>query len=147
MRKAGPGTWTRTTRVILLIMLALAGMPGLRAAAHPMGNFAICHFSAVRAHRDAIRIHYIIDIAEYPTYGFLRDNDIDTDGDREYSDAEIEAYRLAWLEPTIRTVEVLQFCSWSACRISSRFRARSSTCGTLYVSAGTANIMLMKFWV
>jgi hypothetical protein len=25
--------------------------------------------------------------------------------------AEIEAKRLAWLDPTIRTVEVLQFCS------------------------------------
>ena len=30
-----------------------------------------------------------------------------------------EAKRLAWLEPTIRTVEVEQFCSWSAWRISS----------------------------
>ncbi len=28
--------------------------------------------------------------------------------------AEIEANRLASLEPTIRTVDVLQFCSWSA---------------------------------
>ncbi len=37
--------------------------------------------------------------------------------------AEIDANRLALLEPTMRTVDVLQFCSWSACTISSRFRA------------------------
>ena len=41
--------------------------------------------------------------------------------------AEIEANRLAWLLPTMRTVEVVQFCSWSACRMSSRLSARSST--------------------
>ena len=39
----------------------------------------------------------------------------------------IEAYRLAWLLPTMRTVEVEQFCSWSACRISSRSSASPRT--------------------
>ncbi|CAB4757814.1 unannotated protein [freshwater metagenome] len=33
--------------------------------------------------------------------------------------AETEAKRFAWEEPTSRTVEVEQFCSWSACRRSS----------------------------
>ena len=37
--------------------------------------------------------------------------------------AETELKRLAWAEPTRRTVEVEQFCSWSACRMSSRSRA------------------------
>ena len=58
--------------------------------------------------------------------------------------AEIEAKRFAWLLPTMRTVEVLQFCSWSAWRIRSRLSARSSTGRTLYGSAGTANIMWRK---
>ncbi len=33
--------------------------------------------------------------------------------------AAIDANRFASLEPTRRTVLVEQFCSWSACRISS----------------------------
>ena len=31
--------------------------------------------------------------------------------------------RLAWDEPTTRTVEVEQFCSWSACKMKSLLRA------------------------
>ena len=58
--------------------------------------------------------------------------------------AEMEAKRFAWLLPTMRTVEVLQFCSWSAWRMSSRLSARSSTGRTSYGSAGTANIMCRK---
>ena len=37
--------------------------------------------------------------------------------------AETEANRLACDEPTSRTVDVEQFCSWSACRMSSRSSA------------------------
>src|SRR5918996_5490511 len=59
--------------------------------------------------------------------------------------AEIEAKRFAWLLPTMRTVEVLQFCSWSACRIRSRLRARVRTGLTWYGSAGTENIMWGEF--
>ena len=43
--------------------------------------------------------------------------------------AEMEANRFASEEPTMRTVDVLQFCSWSACRISSRLSARLRTSG------------------
>ena len=35
-------------------------------------------------------------------------------------------------EPTIRTVEVLQFCSWSACRMKIRFSASSTSGVTTY---------------
>jgi hypothetical protein len=44
----------------------------------------------------------------------------------------------------MRTVEVLQFCSWSACRMSRRLSARSTTGRTVYGSAGTENIMRRK---
>jgi hypothetical protein len=37
--------------------------------------------------------------------------------------AAMDANRFAWELPTMRTVEVEQFCSWSACRMSSRFSA------------------------
>ena len=40
--------------------------------------------------------------------------------------AEIEANMLACEEPTRRTVEVEQFCSWSACRMNSMSRVRAT---------------------
>ena len=45
----------------------------------------------------------------------------------------------------MRTVEVEQFCSWSACRISSCFSACTIVGDTSYGSDGTANIMRRKF--
>ena len=52
--------------------------------------------------------------------------------------AEMAAYGLAPVEPARRTVEVLAFCSWSACRISSRSRACAASGSTWYGSQGTA---------
>jgi hypothetical protein len=61
--------------------------------------------------------------------------------------AAMHANGLAPDEPASRTVEVEAFCSWSACRIRMRSSARTSTGLTLYSSAGTPNIMRMKFAV
>jgi hypothetical protein len=36
-----------------------------------------------------------------------------------FTPADTEANMFAWLDPTRRTVEVEQFCSWSACRTKS----------------------------
>ena len=58
--------------------------------------------------------------------------------------AEIEAYRLARLEPARRTVEVEQFCSWSACRMSRIRSARAASGSMTYGSVGTANIIRRK---
>ena len=55
-----------------------------------------------------------------------------------------EANRLAFAEPTTRTVEVLQFCSWSACRMNSRFSASSTSRVTMYWLYGSENIMCRK---
>ena len=48
-------------------------------------------------------------------------------------------------EPTRRTVEVEQFCSWSACRISSMSSALASLGSTSYGSAGKPNDIRRKF--
>jgi len=58
--------------------------------------------------------------------------------------ALMEAYRLTWVLPTIRTVAAEAFCSWSACRISSRSRALATSGLTSYGSDGTANIMCSR---
>lgn len=54
---------------------------------------------------------------------------------------ETEANRLALLEPTRRTVEVEQFCSWSACRTKSMSSTFDITGSTSYGSAGTPNVI------
>src|SRR3712207_9239069 len=50
--------------------------------------------------------------------------------------SDTEANRLACEEPTSRTVEVEQFCSWSACRTKSMSSALTKSGSTSYGSAG-----------
>src|SRR5690606_33771689 len=59
--------------------------------------------------------------------------------------AEIAPNRFTIDEPHSRTVEVEQFCSSSACRISSRSIAFSTTGSTWYGSHGVANMRWRKF--
>ena len=61
--------------------------------------------------------------------------------------AEIDANRLACDEPTSRTVEVEQFCSWSACSMSSRSSAPTMTGSSSYGSAGKPKVIRRKFSV
>lgn len=60
-----------------LLCLALASAP---AAAHPLGENSITHFSMLHLHLDRLEVDLILDIAEYPTATILRD-EIDTDRD------------------------------------------------------------------
>jgi nickel/cobalt transporter (NicO) family protein len=54
----------------LIALLALAGAflaPGV-AAAHPLGNFTVNRFSAVELSGRDVYVHYVLDLAEIPTY-------------------------------------------------------------------------------
>jgi ABC-type nickel/cobalt efflux system permease component RcnA len=42
-------------------------VPALQA--HPMGNFAICHYARLRAEQKALRVRFVLDLAEIPTVG------------------------------------------------------------------------------
>ena len=55
----------------ILILFFLLGYCRL-AAAHPMGNFSVNHFSKITLESDRIRIRYFIDLAEIPTYQELQ---------------------------------------------------------------------------
>jgi ABC-type nickel/cobalt efflux system permease component RcnA len=67
----------RTVSLLALATLCLSA-PALRA--HPMGNFAICHYACVRADADALRVRFVLDLAEIPTVGEKRLLDRDGDG-------------------------------------------------------------------
>lgn len=76
----------------ILCLLLLAPRP---AFAHPLGNFSINRYSRLLVQNDQILLHYVVDMAEIPT--FQEQGRIDSDGDarsggRGISAAEQDAY-------------------------------------------------------
>jgi len=80
----------------LFCRLSLAGLmiagilltPRL-GAAHPMGNFSINHFSALEVHPSFIRVSYVLDLAEIPTFQEIQDHGLTPQPD----DSSVVAYR------------------------------------------------------
>ena len=60
------------------------------ASAHPLGNFTINLYSGIQFTPGQVRIEYVVDMAEIPTFQEMAD--IDANGDGQASDAE----RAAW---------------------------------------------------
>jgi nickel/cobalt transporter (NicO) family protein len=46
------------------------------AMAHPLGNFSISHYSAIRIGKDTVELRYIIDMAEIPTFQEIQESGI-----------------------------------------------------------------------
>jgi nickel/cobalt exporter len=82
----------RRARALLLAIALLALAPAI-ALAHPLGNFTINHFAAIRVGAESISLDVVIDRAEIPT--FQERQALDTDGDGTLSATEIEAARQA----------------------------------------------------
>jgi len=59
-------------RLVLPLLAGLAALAPIPSAAHPMGNFSISHYAALRVDRDAIRLRYVVDMAEIPTFQELQ---------------------------------------------------------------------------
>jgi nickel/cobalt transporter (NicO) family protein len=59
----------------LFTLLFLLGLCRL-AAAHPMGNFSVNHYSRIDLQGDRIIVRYFIDLAEIPTYQELQQGNI-----------------------------------------------------------------------
>jgi ABC-type nickel/cobalt efflux system permease component RcnA len=75
---------------ILLATLLAFARPAARAAAHPLGNFTVNQYSRLEVGRDAVRVRYIVDMAEIPA--FQERQMIDADADGQIGDAEQAAY-------------------------------------------------------
>ncbi len=58
--------------------------------AHPLGNFSINQYSRLEVENSQIKIRSVLDMAEIPT--FQAKNEIDTDKDGVYSQAELNQY-------------------------------------------------------
>jgi len=91
---------TLSKRWILLALLApvvalstISFFHPAAAEAHPLGNFTINRYSRLDLYSDAVRIRYVLDMAEIPTFQELPQ--IDTNGDGELSQSENDAYMAA----------------------------------------------------
>jgi nickel/cobalt exporter len=49
------------------------------AAAHPLGNFSISHYSRIHIGKDAVEVKYVIDLAEIPTFQEIQESGIAPD--------------------------------------------------------------------
>ena len=78
----------RVMRILLIVLCWTA--PAGDALAHPLGNFTINHFSHIEVGEQQIKLRYVIDMAEIPTFQELQA--IDTDGDHKASEAELKVY-------------------------------------------------------
>jgi ABC-type nickel/cobalt efflux system permease component RcnA len=73
-----------------LVVAAAVGGAADRAGAHPLGNFTVNRYAGITVAPGELRVHYVVDTAEIPT--FQARDDIDRDGDRQLAPGELAAY-------------------------------------------------------
>jgi hypothetical protein len=77
------------SRLIVAILVAVSSMSfSTSAIAHPLGNFSISHYSAIRIGRDEVELKYILDLAEIPTFQEMQESGITPKAD----DSGVQAY-------------------------------------------------------
>ena len=77
---------SRLIVICSIIVLACASA----ALAHPLGNFTINQFARLHIADQRLDVHCVVDMAEIPAFQEMQI--IDTDGDGEASEAELNAY-------------------------------------------------------
>lgn len=82
--------WHMPRKLIPLFVLAAFMANASVARAHPLGNFTINHYSRIEASATELRIRYVLDYAEIPT--FQEKQTIDRNGDGTISADERAAY-------------------------------------------------------
>jgi ABC-type nickel/cobalt efflux system permease component RcnA len=66
-------------QIYCLGLLVVSLLLGPRSFAHPMGNFSVNHYSKISLESDGMKISYIIDLAEIPTYQELQQGNVTAD--------------------------------------------------------------------
>ena len=77
--------------LLFLCPLLFAGL----CAAHPLGNFSISQYSALRVRADSVAIRYIVDMAEIPTFQEIQEAGIIPNGDDPHTQAYLAKKILA----------------------------------------------------
>lgn len=59
--------------VALALLVAALFLPAFHVGAHPLGNFTINHFVRLETEPARIRVHYVVDMAEIPTFQAMQE--------------------------------------------------------------------------
>src|SRR5256885_7035096 len=89
MRKKTRASATRYAALALMFVTLIFGAAP-STTAHPLGNFTINHFTRLEIGRERVRVHFVVDMAEIPSFQELQA--ADADGDGKSSEAELGAY-------------------------------------------------------
>jgi len=76
----------RHLRTIPLYFVLLSTALTAPAAAHPLGNFTINHLSLITTSSHRLHVHYVLDIAEIPTFQIMHD------GSATWNDADLQRW-------------------------------------------------------
>lgn len=76
--------------VSIVALCALMAVSILQTVAHPLGNFTFNHFVRVETGADRVKIRYVVDLAEVPT--FQEAQKADTDQNGALSESELAVY-------------------------------------------------------
>ncbi len=85
-------------------LLALVGPTPDTASAHPLGNFTINRYARLEVYGGALQVHYVVDLAEIPTFQLMPS--IDADGDGTASPEELASYRRILAEQVASQMDV-----------------------------------------
>ena len=58
-----------SARITAVVLVLIAGIG--RVQAHPLGNFTINHLARLQPEAERLRVHYVLDIAEIPTFQIM----------------------------------------------------------------------------
>ena len=92
----------RITLLASLIAILIAFVPTSTTSAHPLGNFTVNRYARLEVYANVVRVRYVLDMAEIPTFQEM--SQIDTDRDGKISDAENARYRAAQFEAIRRNL-------------------------------------------
>jgi nickel/cobalt exporter len=87
--------FVRKLLFVIALSAAVVAVPSA-ALAHPLGNFTVNLYGGIQLTPGEVRIDYVLDMAEIPTFQEM--SSMDADGDGAASDAE----RASWAERTAR---------------------------------------------
>ncbi len=60
--------WLWLTLCLITTSAILVLLPCKEAEAHPLGNFTINHYSRIELSPERLRVRYVLDMAEIPTF-------------------------------------------------------------------------------
>jgi len=93
---------TGVVLALLLAVFAISAATPRAVSAHPLGNFTVNTYSRLELYGDAIRVRYVLDMAEIPA--FQERQRIDTNDDEVVSTEEADAYVAGRLPALLQNV-------------------------------------------